>query len=261
MCQIDPKCQNLSLTQDNYYTLIVLHSGSVLIYFIFLVLCIANTVQYLALQKRYKTILLSCFYISAFVCIASKLIAAVDTVAGFTSLLRGEKTNVAKSKCSIDFEVETKCGLISTLAKLTLGYFQILSIYELNYAIKQLKCKDLKLTKIIRILLTILALTMVVVSTAIISLGFNFQAHYQNSPFWSHLEYCSQYYTSFQYLTSGLFLVLSLAMGFAFISLLIELGKDLDILTKERFILKLLFAFLLASFISESIGFFIMARL
>lgn len=126
MCFVDPNCttQGDELEPYQYITLICLCCVCALIYLTLLTFCISNIVQYLVNQKRYSKILLSAFYITAFICLVSTLASSIDSVYGFTMLYLPDRSiDVPNLRCTIDFKLANQCTFIATLAKLTLGYF------------------------------------------------------------------------------------------------------------------------------------------
>ena len=139
MCWKEAKCYNFlqedKISQTQWASLIGFASFAQLSYLVFFAVCALNSVQYVIMQKRYKSILLVSFYVLALTSLGAKNVANADNIYNYVRLYRNQSIETDNLRCTIDFHIANRSDFISSVLKLAIGYVQLVSINELSYAI------------------------------------------------------------------------------------------------------------------------------
>ena len=143
MCYINHNCTlvKFGIGDNQYDNLVIVQSFCEVFYIAFLILCMVNSVQYLIIQKRYNKILLTAFYLFSLVSFSARVAAGAVNIVGYENMKKGVWGDRAQKSfsCTLDFKVSNKSELIAIVFKLAVGYFQVVSINELSFAIKIMK--------------------------------------------------------------------------------------------------------------------------
>lgn len=139
MCYINHNCTLVKIGDNQFDNLVIVQSFCEVFYIAFLILCMVNSVQYLIIQKRYNKILLTAFYLFSLVSFSARVAAGAVNIVGYEK--KGHWSDRAQKSfsCTLDFKVSNKSELVAIVFKLAVGYFQVVSINELSFAIKIMK--------------------------------------------------------------------------------------------------------------------------
>ena len=143
MCYIIRNCTVIDFGfKDNQFdNLVIVQSFCEVFYIAFLILCMVNSVQYLIIQKRYNKILLTSFYLFSLVSFSARAAAGAVNIVGYENAKKDDWSVIAQKSfsCTLDFKVSSKSEFVAIAFKMVVGYFQVVSINELSFAIKIMK--------------------------------------------------------------------------------------------------------------------------